>query len=182
MGVDRMRANALFLLIGTLLMSTPARAEVVSADSGGFQIRSVLTIAAPAEKVYAALGEIDKWWSPAHTWSGNSANLHLSLQAGGCLCEKLDNGGSVQHMVVVYAAPGKELRLSGGLGPLQREAAVGTLTFSLTAKGAATEVVEVYNVGGYTKGGWTSWAPNVDEVLSQQLGRLKSYVEIGKPQ
>src|SRR6185436_5702998 len=81
-GLDRMRSNTLLLLIGTLLLSAPGRAEVVSADSGGFQIRTVLTIAAPPEKVYAALGEIDKWWHPEHTWSGSAANLHLSLQAG----------------------------------------------------------------------------------------------------
>lgn len=177
-----MRANTLFLLIGVLLLSAPARAEVVSADSGGFQIRAVETIAAPPEKVYAALGEIDKWWHPQHTWSGSAANLHLSLQAGGCFCENLENGGSVQHMVVVYAAPGKEVRLSGGLGPLQREAAVGSLVFLLSAKGTATEVAQTYTVGGYTKGGWAAWAPTVDAVQSEQLGRLKRYVETGKPQ
>jgi uncharacterized protein YndB with AHSA1/START domain len=177
-----MRSNLLFLLISTLLLSAPARAEVVSADNSGFQSRTVQTIAAPPEKVYVALGEIDKWWHPHHTWSLNSANLHLSLQAGDCFCEKLENGGSVQHMVVVYAAPGKELRLRGVLGPLQREAAVGSWVFLLSAKGPATEVVQTYSVGGYMQGGWTVVAPLNDAVMIKQLGRLKRYVETGKPE
>ncbi len=27
------------------------------------------TIAAPADLVYAALGEVGRWWSPSHTFS-----------------------------------------------------------------------------------------------------------------
>ena len=52
----------------------------------------------------------------------------------------------------------------------------------LTAKDEGTELAAVYSVGGYTKGGWVAWAPDVDAVLGQQFTRLKSYAETGKPQ
>jgi hypothetical protein len=56
-----------------------------------------------------------------HTFSRNAANLSLELHAGGCFCERLKNDGSVQHMQVVYVAPGEALRLRGALDPLQIE-------------------------------------------------------------
>jgi uncharacterized protein YndB with AHSA1/START domain len=176
-----MRVCVASILTAGLLAALPAGADVVNAEAGGFQIKTTLTIAATPAKVYAALLKPAKWWSAEHTWSGNAANLSLSGKAGGCFCEKLDDGGSVLHMTVVYAAPGSELRLSGALGPLQTEAAQGVLTLSLAAKDEGTELTETYSVGGYTKGGWVAWAPDVDAVVTEQLGRLKTYAETGKP-
>lgn len=175
-----MRACVATILTAGFLAALPVRADVVNAEAGGFQIKTTLSIAAPPAKVYAGLLKPAKWWSSEHTWSGNSANLSLSGKAGGCFCEKLDNGGSVLHMLVVYAAPGSELRLSGGLGPLQTEAAQGVLSISLAARDDGTELTETYTVGGYTKGGWIAWAPDVDAVVTEQLTRLKAYVETGK--
>ena len=169
------------ILAAVLCLAAPARADVVTAEPGGFQVKNTLTIAAPPAKVYAALLKPAQWWSSEHTWSGNAANLRLSAKAGGCFCEKLEGGGSVQHMTVIYAAPGQELRLNGALGPLQTEAATGVLVITLAAKDAGTELVQTYTVGGWTKGGWTAWAPDVDAVLSEQFGRLKTYAETGKP-
>ena len=57
--------------------------------------------------------------------------LEEELKAGGCLCEKIPaEGGSVEHLRIVFARPGRLLRAQGGLGPLQGEAVVGTLTWS----------------------------------------------------
>jgi uncharacterized protein YndB with AHSA1/START domain len=168
------------IVTSALLLAAPVRADVVAAEAAGFQVKNTLTIAAPPAKVYAALVKPAQWWDAEHTWSGKAANLSLSAKAGGCFCEKLEHGGSVQHMTVIYAAPGQELRLSGALGPLQTEAATAVLTVSLNAKDEGTELVQVYTVGGYTKGGWSAWAPDVDAVLSEQFGRLKAYVETGK--
>jgi uncharacterized protein YndB with AHSA1/START domain len=169
------------ILAAALLLAAPVRADVVTAEANGFQVKNTLTIAAPPAKVYAALIKPAQWWDSEHTWSGKAANLTLSAKAGGCFCEKLEHGGSVQHMTVIYAAPGQELRLSGALGPLQTEAATGVLTITLAAKDEGTELVQTYTVGGYTKGGWTAWAPDVDAVLSEQFGRLKAFAETGKP-
>ena len=176
-----MRVCVTSILAAGLLAALPAGADVVNAEAAGFQIKTTLTIAAPPAKVYAGLLKPAKWWSSEHTWSGNSANLTMSGKAGGCFCEKLENHGSVLHMTVIYAAPGSELRLSGALGPLQTEAAQGILTLTLTARDEGTELTETYSVGGYTKGGWVAWAPDVDAVVTEQLNRLKTYVETGKP-
>ena len=38
-----------------------------------------------------------------------------------------------------------------------------------------------YNVGGYMSGGLNTWADPVNKVLTEQVARLKSYVETGSP-
>jgi uncharacterized protein YndB with AHSA1/START domain len=79
-------------------------------------------INAPPAKVYAALTDgVGGWWDPAHTFSHNSRNLSLDAKPGGCFCERLPDGGGVQHMSVVYASPGKLLRLTGSIGPSSTE-------------------------------------------------------------
>jgi hypothetical protein len=51
------------------------------------------------------------------------------------------------------------------------------------AAGGATDVSLTYDVGGYAKGGLAErWAAPVDKVLGEQLVRLKTYVETGKPE
>jgi hypothetical protein len=55
------------------------------------------------------------------------------------------------------------------------------LTLSLKAKGSATELTEIYRVSGWTKGSWVAWASGVDEVLLEQVTRLKAYVETRGP-
>lgn len=175
-----MRLSVLTILVAGLAAAPTVRADVVTADAAGFQTKNILTINNSPDKVYAALSKIGQWWNPQHTFSGKSANLSLQSRAGGCFCEKLANGGSVQHMVVIYAAPNRELRLNGALGPLQTEAATGVLTLSLKARGSTTELTEIYTVSGWTKGGWVDWASGVDAVLLEQMTRLKTYVETGK--
>jgi uncharacterized protein YndB with AHSA1/START domain len=159
----------------------PASAEVKSVTPNGFEVASAATIAAPSDRVYAALGEVDHWWSPSHTFSRDAANLSMELRAGGCFCERLKDGGSVQHLQVVYAAPGQGLRLRGALGPLQTEGVDGTLSWTLKPGEGGTNVTSSYVLGGYIRSGMEQWAPRVDRVLDEQLQRLKSYVEGKSP-
>ena len=106
------------LLIALLMSTSPA--EVVDSSASGFTSRNTVTVSAPPDAVYAALvDEVHEWWDAAHTYTADSTNLSLEAEAGGCFCESLPDGGSVQHMEVVYAEPGKTLRLRGSLGPLQ---------------------------------------------------------------
>jgi len=160
-----------------LAAAGPAWAEVKSATPNGFEVISIVTIAAPADRVYSALGEVGHWWSPSHTFSRDAANLSIELHAGGCFCERLKDGGSVQHLQVVYAAPGEGLRLRGALGPLQMEGVDGTFAWTLKPAEGGTSVTQSYVVGGYIRGGMELWAPRVDRVLDEQLQRLKSFVE-----
>jgi uncharacterized protein YndB with AHSA1/START domain len=169
--------KGLAALIPVLAVAAPAAAEVKSVTANGFEVASMATIAAPPDRVYAALGEVGRWWSPSHTFSKDAANLSLELRAGGCFCERLKDGGSVQHLQVVYAAPGAGLRLRGALGPLQAEGVDGALSWSLKPAGGGTSVAQSYVVGGYIRAGMEQWAPRVDRVLDEQLQRLKAYVE-----
>jgi uncharacterized protein YndB with AHSA1/START domain len=168
-------------LILVFPVASPSAAEVKSATPNGFEVTTVATIAAPTDRVYTALGEVGRWWSPAHTFSRDAANLSLELRAGGCFCEQLKNGGSVQHLQVVYAAPGEGLRLRGALGPLQIEGVDGTLSWTLKPAGSGTSVTQSYVVGGYIRSGMEQWAPRVDRVLDEQLQRLKNFVEGKSP-
>ena len=172
-----MSIRAIATLVVALALAAPAHSEVKSVTPSGFEVATVTTIAAPAERVYAGFGEVARWWSPSHTFSKDAANLSLELRAGGCFCERLKDGGSVQHLQVVYAAPGEGLRLRGALGPLQTEGVDGTLTWSLKPVEGGTGVTQSYVVGGYIRGGMEQWAPRVDRVLDEQLQRLKSFVE-----
>jgi len=170
----------LMLAVGLALAPT-VRAEVVDAQAAGFEVRESVQIAAPPDRVYAALSQIGHWWDSRHTFSGDANHLSLEPVVGGCFCEALPDGGSAAHMRVVMAMPGKALRLEGGLGPLQGLGATGHLTWTLKPKGGGTELTQTYDVGGYAKGGLTSLAAPVDRVLGEQEMRLKDWVETGKP-
>jgi uncharacterized protein YndB with AHSA1/START domain len=157
------------------------RAEVVDSSPAGFTSRNRVEIGAPAAKVYAALLKVGTWWDPEHTYSGDAKNLTIDARPGGCFCETWSKGSSIQHLEVIYADPGRALRLTGGLGPLQELAVVGTLTWALTESGGKTRLEQTYVVGGYRPGGLQDLAPIVDGVLRTQLERLQRLVETGKP-
>lgn len=155
---------------------TAAPAEVKSSSAAGFEIENRLTVRASPEQVFAALGRVGSWWNGQHTYSGKAENLILRLEAGGCFCERLPNGGSVEHMRVVLAQPGQTLRLQGGLGPLQGEAAAGTMTFALKAVPGGTEITHSYIVGGYIRRGGDKFSAVVDRVLAEQLAGLARHL------
>jgi uncharacterized protein YndB with AHSA1/START domain len=160
-----------------VLAPAAAQAEVKSATSAGFEIENKRTVAASPAEAYAALGRIASWWSAAHTYSGSAANLSLGLQAGACFCERLDDGGSVEHARVVQARPRQMLRLHGALGPLQAEAATGTLTFTLKPVAQGTEITQSYVVGGFIRGGADAFAAPVGKVVEEQLDGLVRLLE-----
>jgi uncharacterized protein YndB with AHSA1/START domain len=172
-------ALALTLLVASVALPSLAGAEVVDAQPNGFEVKRTVVIAAPADKVYAALSQPSQWWNKDHTWSGSAANLSLAPMAGGCFCEKLPKGGSVMHMTVVFAQPGQVLRLFGALGPVQTTGASGHLAWVLAEKDGRTTLTQTYDVGGYRAGGLDKLAAPVDAVLGEQLDRLKAYAETG---
>lgn len=166
------------VFVASAALSSPALAEVKSATEAGFEVGAIVTVAASPDRAYAALIAPAKWWNAAHSYSGDAANLSIEPRAGGCFCEKLKDGGAVQHLRVVYVEPGRMLRLHGGLGPLQGEAAAGTLTWTIAAApaGGAT-ITQSYVVGGYIRGGAAKLAAPVDAVLAEQLSRLKAHLD-----
>lgn len=161
-----------------------AQAAVTDVAANGFTLDQSMIIAAPPDRVYAALIDPTRWWSSAHTFSGSAANLNLDARAGGCFCEKLAAGGSVQHLVVLKAEPGRSLRLTGMLGPFQAVAGNGVLTFSLTSQASGTKLDMTYQVAGYANmavggKGYEYWSKAADDMLAGQLARLKRAVETG---
>ena len=107
------------LLIGLVLASVPAFAELERSAADGFEVSHVFELTTGRQAAYEALGHPELWWPSDHTLSGKAGNLSLDLRAGGCFCEEWD-GGSVQHGTVLATMPGEMLRLSAALGPLPR--------------------------------------------------------------
>jgi uncharacterized protein YndB with AHSA1/START domain len=166
-----------------VLLTQGSEADVRSSSDFGFIVKSEATVAGAPETVFNTLvGDIARWWDPAHTFSGDSGNLSLEAKPGGCFCERLPNGGGVRHLEIVFVSPGKTLRLIGALGPLQGSGLAGSMTWSFGADGDSTKVELTYGVGGYYQGDIQELAPIVDSVLRGQLLRLKSYVETGTPE
>ena len=167
------------VLVCLLLGAAVASAEVVDSTAGGFTVRVTVDVAAPAARVYQTLTErIGSWWDASHTFSGNAANLSIDARPGGCFCERLPGGGGVQHLTVIHADPGKLLRMSGGLGPLQDLAVTGVMSWKLTETSGRTAIEVTYKVGGYApggNGGVGALAAPVDGVLSAQVRRLAQF-------
>ncbi len=176
------RCRLLAIAVAIVTIGASARAEVVESSPMGFGVRNDAVINAAPAMVYAALTEaIGRWWDPAHTFSHDARNLSLESKPGGCFCERLPDGGGVEHMSVVYASPGKLLRLTGAIGPLQEAAVTGTMSWTLSPAGGATRIELSYAVGGFRVGGFRDLPAVVDGVLRGQLLRLKAYVETGRP-
>jgi hypothetical protein len=87
------------------------------------------------------------------------------------------DGGGVEHGRVVYVAPGKLLRLTSSLGPLQELGVRGNWTWQIAPNGQGSTVTMTYAVGGYAQGGLDALAGPVDQVLSQQVASLKAHAE-----
>lgn len=165
-----------------LLVSHPACAAVDGVGESGFALTETVHVAAPPARVYAAFVTPSQWWSPVHSYSHDAANFTMEPRAGGCWCEKLPDGGSVQHLTVAMVMPGKAIRLLGALGPFQAWGASGamTVTFKAAADGG-TDLVATYNMGGYSKDGFAGGAKAADAVLGDNLARLKTFIETGSP-
>ena len=168
------------VILTAALMAGAAQAAVTDKSAAGFELTETATIAAPPAKVWAALMTPGAWWSSAHAFSGDAKNYSMDL-AGHCFCEKLPHGYA-RHMEIVYSDGATMLRLFGGLGPMQMTGAAGHMNIVLKRSGAATALTLTYDIGGYMKGGMDGFAPVADRVMGEQVGRLKTYVETGKPQ
>ncbi len=184
---------ALFLVVTSAAL--PVHAAVRQAAPDGFLVEQSVRVAAPAEKAWATLVDVARWWSDGHSWSGSAAHLHLDAVAGGCLCERWD-GGSVEHARVLMAVPARVLRLEGALGPLQELPVTGVLGFALAQEDdGATRIGVSYRDGGDNGGalgGWAAaggtggraparWAPAVDEMRAGQVARLARTTDPGTP-
>jgi uncharacterized protein YndB with AHSA1/START domain len=184
-----MRASICAAAVLAALCAGTASAAVTDVVPNGFTVSEAAEIAAPPAKVYAALIDPARWWNSDHTYSHDASHLTLEARAGGCFCETLPDGGSVQHMSVVYANPGHILRLTGMLGPFQDIAGNGVMTWTLTPVTGGTQLEVTYQIAGYMSPslikvgmGYSGWSKAADRMLADQTARLKRYLETGSPQ
>lgn len=165
------------------LFTTSAQAEVKTLTEQGFSTLHAADVLAKPEDVWKRLLAPKDWWNPAHSWSGSTEGFYIDPQAGGCFCElfqekdkdgKLVTKGSVEHMRVVFSQPGKVLRMTGGLGPLQSEAVTGTLTVAMEPlkDGGGTRISFSYVVGGFMRYKTADIGPAADAMLRDQFDRL----------
>lgn len=171
-----MNIRRLVYILPALALAPAAHAAVTEADASHLVLDYAITVKAAPAAAYAHATDVAHWWSSAHTYSGEAKYLRLDARAGGCWCEKWP-GGSVQHMQVLLAMPGKLLRLSGGLGPLQSGALDGTLDFAFKAAASGTEIKVRYAIAGFFPGGLDKVGGGVDQVLGAQLERLRQLGE-----
>ena len=169
---------AVLLFVAMVRPATVAAAVTDKAANGFTSVNAVVVKAGPEQVWHALVADIGKWWNPEHSWSGDAANLSIEPRAGGCFCEALPGGGSVEHLRVVFVQRPKLLVLHGGIGPLQALGVAGAFTFALQARpDGGTQITLTARVGGYRKEGLDSLAAPVDGVLGEQIARLAALVD-----
>jgi len=171
----------IILLALALAIPAPGAAEVVSASDHGFEIQQVVNLVIPQQKAFAAFGQVGQWWSKAHTYSGDAARMSLQLRPGGCLCETLDGGGGIEHLRVTYVQPAERVVLTGSLGPLLYEATAGVMDVKIERIAGGSRVTMNYRAAGFATGGAAKMAPQVDQVLGEQMKRFRVYAAGGAP-
>ena len=175
----RISLSAALLL--TLAPPAPAHAAVKDATASGFTIENTVDVPTDATATWSALvDDVGRWWPRDHTWWGAESELTIEARSGGCFCER--NGArQALHMLVTFVDPGRLLRMTGGLGPLQGMGLHGALEFRLApADGGGTTVTMYYRAGGHTPDDLSAFAPVVDQVQAQQLGGLAAYLREGR--
>jgi uncharacterized protein YndB with AHSA1/START domain len=175
-----MRHADRFAFVLALWLASPAQAAITDSSASGFTLENTETVPVDAQTAWQALvDEVGAWWPADHTWWGAEGTLSIEPRAGGCFCERKGEA-EAQHLLVTFVEPGKLLRLTGGLGPLQGMGLHGVLEFRL-ASGAAggTSITMLYRAGGYTPDDLSQFAPVVDGVQALQLGGLARHLRAG---
>lgn len=169
-------------IAASLAAALPARAAVKQVSDGAIYVEHVLATKASPAEVYRALGQVGQWWDGRHSFSGDARHLSLTVEAGGCFCEKWDQG-SVEHGRVIQTSRDRLVRIQTALGPLMELAVTGVLSFSIDppARGAQGSTIRItYRVSGDPSHALRPLAPAVDRVIGEQGGRLARFAETKK--
>lgn len=166
-----------------LVVAGATRAEVKDVSVDGFTLENSQVVPVDAKTAWDALvDDVGRWWPKDHTWWGDASKLSIQPRAGGCFCE-LNGGQQAWHMTVTFVDPGKTLRMTGGLGPLQGMGLDGALEWRLMpADEGGTRITLWYRAGGYTPDDLRKFAPVVDQVQGIQLGGLADFLRKQAPQ
>ena len=161
-------------LMAALAMCSPSlAAEITISDEHGFQVVQSRETPASAETAYRMMtGHVDKWWSKDHSWSGDANNLYMTIEQGGCFCEKLPGGGNVEHLRLLSFKPGEQLVFDGALGPLLTMPVNGRMVWAIDQAESGSRITFTYHVTGHPSADLPAIAPAVDGVIGEQLDRL----------
>ena len=164
------------VLLATLLYAPVSGAKVLDSSATGFTIENTATVATDPKATWDALvNHVDDWWPKGHSWFGKDGKFSIDARAGGCFCEKAGDQSAL-HMTIGFAAPGKLLRMLGGLGPLAGMGLTGTMDWTLDAIPGGTKVTLHYVAGGYTTTDLKKFVTVVDQVQGEQLAALATYL------
>lgn len=172
-----MRAFACYFVL-LLLVTGPARADVLSSAPGGFVTQNEIIIKVPRAMAWsAAVENVGQWWNASHTVAGDATRMSIDARPMGCFCEMLDGGNGVVHLTVTSVSRNVMLRMTGALGPLGLMGVNGNMTWEFFDSDEGTRVKFTYAVGGYAEDGLEGIAGPVDYVIGEALGLLKEYAE-----
>lgn len=180
-----MRAAFIAAALAIVFATLSAKAEVASASPGAFTLRAEATVATSPETAWRALGRLPRWWSGAHTYSGDASRLSFDMRAGGCWCERWAGAQSVEHgrVVLVMEHEGvRTLRIAAALGPLQGMGATGVLTYTVEPHPNGAKITMTYRVSGDASLALDQVAPIVDQVMMEQFSRLIRFSASGSPE
>lgn len=160
--------------IAAAALAAPAGSQVVSSSPNAFHVRHTEPLVTSKEEAWDLLRQPALWWNGEHSYSLDANNFTMDLKPGGCFCERMPDGGFVEHMRVLSFSPGEELVLEGMLGPLRTAPATGVMTFKLEGEGRNSRITLDFKVMGFPEGNGEMWASAVDGVLGEQMQRLRT--------
>ena len=175
-GIIRSMTTVTVLAGLSLAAAGRAQAEVKDLSPSGFTIENSQLVPVDATTAWAALvDDVGRWWPKDHTWWGDASKLSIQPRAGGCFCE-IDGDRQAAHMTISFVDPGKTLRMTGGLGPLQGMGFSGALEWRFIAAEGGTRITLYYRAGGYSPDDIARFVPVIDQVQGVQLGGLADYL------
>ncbi len=171
----------MLLLVLGVLAGSSVEAKIVDQAANGFTLENsewVATIRRPAgspsSTTWASGGLL------TIAGGADASKLSISEKVGGCFCE-LNGARQAWHMTVTFVDPGRLMRMTGGLGPLQGMGMDGALEWRFVAENGGTRITLWYRAGGYTPDDLASFVPVVDKVQALQLGGLAEYLRTQLP-
>ena len=166
----------LFALTAGSVPFSGVQARIVDQEPNGFTVENSEWVPDDPETAWKAfVNDVGKWWPADHSWWGDASKLSISEKAGGCFCE-INGAQQAWHMTVTFVDPGKLMRMTGGLGPLQGMVLNGALEWRFAEEKGGTRITLWYRAGGYTPDDLSKFVPVIDQVQGLQLGGLANYL------
>lgn len=172
----RLMRAALIGAAGVSMAAVVAAGEPKEFDVRAVTIEKEIVVAAPPLAAWNAFtGDVSGWWD--HHFSEKPLRLVIDRKPGGGFWEIFDKEGhGVKHAEVIYADPGKALRMRGPLG-FSGKAVDLVQTFKFTAEGDGTRIQFTLNALGQLD---DDSIKALDGVWDHFLTQYQSYVAAGK--